>query len=305
MQSAFELAREGSALAAAGLLIEEVPVAVFCPACDSEQAVVSLQEMRCPECGTYDVKHRQRPRTGNRRHGDRVMSAAETRLVQVRSKMLKHNDVVARDLRETFASSRRVRGQPGVQPRDRQDGLPGKDAVPAQRPPSRGGPGRRPGHGQRRPAAGPQRCSGAPDHHRHGLPSGSRDGSHQRWRVGTWTSSISCSWKTSATWSVRPPSTWAKTLRLVLFSVTEGEDKPLKYPTIFNTADVAVITKMDLAAAVEFDDAAARRNIQAVRPGMKIFEVSAKTGQGLKQWTELLEDRRSPAGRFQPAEGGH
>ena len=46
-------------------------------------------------------------------------------------------------------------------------------------------------------------------------------------------------------------------LRLVLMSTTEGEDKPLKYPTIFNSADVAVITKMDLAAAVEFDEPAA------------------------------------------------
>src|SRR5947199_1912802 len=60
-------------------------------------------------------------------------------------------------------------------------------------------------------------------------------------------------------------------LRLVLFSVTEGEDKPLKYPTIFHTADVALITKMDLAAAVEFDAAAAQRSIQAVRPGMRAF----------------------------------
>ncbi len=53
-------------------------------------------------------------------------------------------------------------------------------------------------------------------------------------------------------------------LRVVLISVTEGEDKPLKYPTIFNTADVAVITKVDLAEAVEFDLDAARENIQAV-----------------------------------------
>src|SRR5437763_2111192 len=59
-------------------------------------------------------------------------------------------------------------------------------------------------------------------------------------------------------------------LRLVLFSVTEGEDKPLKYPTIFNTADVAVISKADLAAAAEFDAAAARRSIEAVRPGMAV-----------------------------------
>src|ERR1700726_5240132 len=62
-------------------------------------------------------------------------------------------------------------------------------------------------------------------------------------------------------------------LRLVLFSVTEGEDKPLKYPTIFNTADVAVVTKTDLAAAVQFDWALAERNIQLVRPGMQILKV--------------------------------
>lgn len=80
-------------------------------------------------------------------------------------------------------------------------------------------------------------------------------------------------------------------LRMVLMSVTEGEDKPLKYPTIFNTADVAVITKMDLAGAVEFDGSAARDNIQSVRPGMRIFEVSAKTGDGLN---ELLEFLRPP-----------
>jgi hydrogenase nickel incorporation protein HypB len=77
-------------------------------------------------------------------------------------------------------------------------------------------------------------------------------------------------------------------LRLVLLSVTEGEDKPLKYPTIFNTADVAVITKTDLAAAVEFDSPSAHRNIQAVRPGMRVIEVSAKTGAGMDAWLDLL-----------------
>jgi len=66
-------------------------------------------------------------------------------------------------------------------------------------------------------------------------------------------------------------------LRLVLMSVTEGEDKPLKYPTIFNSADAAVITKIDLASAVDFDATAAKRSIQAVRPGMTILEVSAKS----------------------------
>ncbi len=80
-------------------------------------------------------------------------------------------------------------------------------------------------------------------------------------------------------------------LRLVLFSVTEGEDKPLKYPTIFNTADVAVLTKMDLADAVEWDRAAAHRNIQSVRPGMEVIEVSAKTGQGMTTWLDMLQAR--------------
>jgi hydrogenase nickel incorporation protein HypB len=72
-------------------------------------------------------------------------------------------------------------------------------------------------------------------------------------------------------------------LRVVLLSVTEGEDKPLKYPTIFNTADVAIVTKMDLAAAAEFDLDAATRNILAVRPGIRILPVSAKTGQGIDE----------------------
>ena len=82
-------------------------------------------------------------------------------------------------------------------------------------------------------------------------------------------------------------------LRLVLFSVTEGEDKPLKYPTIFNTADIAVLTKCDLATAVDFDRAAAIRNIHAVRPGMEIVDVSAKTGLGMEAWVERLTIARA------------
>ena len=81
-------------------------------------------------------------------------------------------------------------------------------------------------------------------------------------------------------------------LRLVLMSVTEGEDKPLKYPTIFNSADVAVITKMDLAAAVEFDDAAARKNIEAVRPGMRIVHISSKSGAGMEEYLALFQPRK-------------
>jgi hydrogenase nickel incorporation protein HypB len=84
-------------------------------------------------------------------------------------------------------------------------------------------------------------------------------------------------------------------LRMVLLSVTEGEDKPLKYPTIFNTADVAVLTKMDLAAAVEFDGDAARRNIETVRNGIAIFPVSAKTGTGMAELVAFLSRTRAAA----------
>jgi len=88
-------------------------------------------------------------------------------------------------------------------------------------------------------------------------------------------------------------------LRLVLMSVTEGEDKPLKYPTIFNSSDVAVITKNELSSAVEFDWEAARKSIESVRPGMQIFRLSAKTGEGMQDFltfiSQRLTEHRTPA----------
>jgi hydrogenase nickel incorporation protein HypB len=80
-------------------------------------------------------------------------------------------------------------------------------------------------------------------------------------------------------------------LRMVLLSVTEGEDKPLKYPTIFNTADVAVVTKMDLAAAVEFDSEVALRNLSVARDGIRTFPVSSKTGAGVPELIAFLGER--------------
>jgi hydrogenase nickel incorporation protein HypB len=84
-------------------------------------------------------------------------------------------------------------------------------------------------------------------------------------------------------------------IRVALLSVTEGEDKPLKYPTLFNSADAAVITKMDIAEAVGFDRATALSNIQAIRPGMRVFETSAKTGAGMDAWLRYLEEARIPS----------
>jgi hydrogenase nickel incorporation protein HypB len=77
--------------------------------------------------------------------------------------------------------------------------------------------------------------------------------------------------------------------RLVLFSVTEGEDKPLKYPTMFKTADVVIITKIDIAEAVEFDEDQALTNIKKVAPQARIFQVSARRGQGLSLWYDFCQ----------------
>lgn len=90
------------------------------------------------------------------------------------------------------------------------------------------------------------------------------------------------------------PTSWdlGESVRLALVSVTEGEDKPLKYPGLFNTADLAAITKLDLAAACEFDRELARANLDAVRPGLRVIETSAKTGAGLDEWLAYLAARR-------------
>lgn len=82
-------------------------------------------------------------------------------------------------------------------------------------------------------------------------------------------------------------------IRVALLSVTEGEDKPLKYPTLFNSADAAVITKIDIAAPCGFDRELALKNINEIRPGIRIFETSAKTGAGLDEWLAYLEAERT------------
>ncbi len=79
-------------------------------------------------------------------------------------------------------------------------------------------------------------------------------------------------------------------LRVVLMSVTEGEDKPLKYPGLFNSADAVVITKIDLAQPCAFDRDLALRNLAEVRPSIPVLETSAKTGAGIEEWLAYLEE---------------
>jgi len=83
--------------------------------------------------------------------------------------------------------------------------------------------------------------------------------------------------------------------KIVLLSVTEGEDKPLKYPSIFHKAALMILTKVDLLPYVPFDMEAARKNAREVHPEIEILEVSCTTGQGMDEWRAWLEERRTRA----------
>ena len=84
-------------------------------------------------------------------------------------------------------------------------------------------------------------------------------------------------------------------IRVALLSVTEGEDKPLKYPGLFNSSDAAVITKIDLAVPCGFDRELALKNVNEIRPGIRIFETSAKTGAGMDEWLAYLAEQARPS----------
>ncbi len=73
--------------------------------------------------------------------------------------------------------------------------------------------------------------------------------------------------------------------RVVLISVTEGEDKPLKYPDMIRSSDLMLITKVDLLPHLDFDVGALAANARKINPGIKILKVSARTGEGMDAWT--------------------
>jgi hydrogenase nickel incorporation protein HypB len=77
-------------------------------------------------------------------------------------------------------------------------------------------------------------------------------------------------------------------LRVVLTSVTEGEDKPLKYPPMFQAADVVIVSKIDLAQACDYKRETLMSNLRRVTPKARVFETSAQTGQGMEEWTKFL-----------------
>jgi len=89
--------------------------------------------------------------------------------------------------------------------------------------------------------------------------------------------------------------------KIVLLSVTEGEDKPLKYPSIFFKSDLLILTKTDLLPHLPFDINAAAENARRIHPGIEIVEVSCLTGDGLHEWLNWLEQRRRTLRSLSPA----
>jgi len=79
--------------------------------------------------------------------------------------------------------------------------------------------------------------------------------------------------------------------RVVISSVPEGDDKPIKYPLIFVDADAVIINKTDLLPYVDFDVAAFRRSITGLNPGVRFFEISCKTGEGVEEWCSWISEQ--------------
>ena len=80
-------------------------------------------------------------------------------------------------------------------------------------------------------------------------------------------------------------------IQVVMLSTPEGEDKPLKYPTVFHRSDLCVINKMDVAEALGYDRERMLESVESVKPGMRVFEVSARTGHGMSAWIAYLRQR--------------
>ncbi len=77
--------------------------------------------------------------------------------------------------------------------------------------------------------------------------------------------------------------------RAVVLSVTEGEDKPVKYPLMFQVADISILNKIDLLPYLDFDSNLVMDNMRKVHPNMPVFKMSARTGQGFEPWIEWLK----------------
>jgi len=91
--------------------------------------------------------------------------------------------------------------------------------------------------------------------------------------------------------------------KVAILSVTEGEDKPLKYPDMFRAADLVLVNKVDLLPYLDFDVELCEANARRVNPALEVMRVSAKTGEGFDEWLAWIESRARPAAPAAAARG--
>jgi hydrogenase nickel incorporation protein HypB len=96
--------------------------------------------------------------------------------------------------------------------------------------------------------------------------------------------------RTSATWYAPAEFAIGEDLKVVMLSVTEGEDKPIKYPLMFRVCDAALINKIDLIPCLDLDVKIVQKSIHQVHPDMLVFAISAKTGEGFETWLKWLTE---------------
>ena len=224
-----------------------------------------------------------------------------TRIVELRRGILKKNDELAAGLRARYGAAGVLVLNLVSSPGHRQDGLsrvhPARTAGAGRKGGRAGG---RPGNRQRRAPTRRERRARPPDQHPRDLSPRRGDDRQAPGRMGRrhqrkrfLAAGLDYLFIENVGNLVCPSSyDLGEKIRVALLSVTEGEDKPLKYPTLFNSADAAVITKMDIAEPCGFNRELALKNINEIRPGIRIFETSAKTGVGMPEWLSYLAEAR-------------
>ena len=267
------------------LEIQETPVIVFCSQCQADYPLPDIQLFRCPACGT--LRSLSPPARRSRSCQSKVRNDRTHRRRSPGG--VEQERRIGRGAAPTLWRSRRHGAQSGLQPRRRQDRPAGTHVGRfARARPAGRRPRRRSGDRKRRPPAGAQR---APV--RQIVTAGicHLEAEMVAAHLAGWDLAELDFLFIENVGNLVCPSGYdlGEDARVVLLSTTEGEDKPLKYPPMFHSAHLAVLTKIDLAEAVEFDRAAAYAAIHAVRPGMPILETSARTGQGIDAWLAWLE----------------
>jgi hydrogenase nickel incorporation protein HypB len=228
---------------------------------------------------------------------------SQSRMIQLEQDILAKNNAYAAENRG-FSRSRDPRAEPRFKPRLGQDNAAGADhrdaGGAAEELRHRGRPA---DLGRCRPHPRDRRA-GDPDQHRQGLPSRRHMVGHALEHLAPSDGSVVFIENVG---NLVCPAAFdlGEAHKVAILSVTEGEDKPLKYPDMFAASDLVLLNKTDLLPHLDFDVEAAIANARKVNPAIKVLKVSARTGEGMDAWLRLAHGgARHGAGRPSARHGG-